>query len=459
MQRINTKLLEQAEGSRMKHSCVTHFNYNLIRSFLKTSNSTADFYSYFKSLILIIFILIAFSPLATNAQTVENADELFKAARTAAFEEKNNSKAIQLSKQALTLAPTYVDVEIFLARLYSWNKQYDSAKYSFDHILSYAPNNVEAYSAYTDLEYWNHHYDKGIVVVNKGLAIAPSSEDLLIRKARILQAQKKYAEALTVTNLLLKINRKSTEAIALASNLRNLSTANKIAFTYDYIKFDKQFDQPWHLANLGYTRQTAIGPVTANVNYANRFGRSGFQGEVEAYPHFNKTFYSYVSFGYSPDEGVFPKYRAGASLYVNLPKSFETEGGVRYLNFGSSTYIYTLYIGKYIHNILLGARAFVTPGTNGNAETCIANARYFLRGADDYFGLSLGTGISPDDSALNVQYNDVNRLKSQQATLNFSHSIKSLNIITLKAAWFNQEFKTGTKGNQVDIGIGFQRRF
>jgi YaiO family outer membrane protein len=113
-----------------------------------------------------------------------------------------------------------------------------------------------------------------------------------------------------------------------------------------------------------YTRTTGIGSVTGRVNYANRFKNNGLQYELEAYPHISKTFYSYVSVGYSDSIGVFPHWRGGFSLYANLPKSFEGELGMRYLQFsGDPTFIYTAYLGKYYKSWLFSARTYVTPGT------------------------------------------------------------------------------------------------
>jgi YaiO family outer membrane protein len=80
----------------------------------------------------------------------------------------------------------------------------------------------------------------------------------------------------------------------------------------------------------------------------------GLQYELESYPRFSKTFYAYANIGYSDNVGVFPKWKAGASLYANLPKAFEAELGIRYLYFNSAAYIYTLYIGKYYKSFLFG---------------------------------------------------------------------------------------------------------
>lgn len=411
-----------------------------------------------KTAIVLLISLIAFGVFG-NAQTNATSDDLFEAARSAAFKEKNEIKAKELAKEALSKSPQYADVQVFLGRLYSWNKQYDTAIFHYEQVLSYAPKNEEASIAYVDAEYWNDHYDKALTVCNKGLSANPTSEELLLRKAKILKALKQYKEASKIADQLLQSNKRNTTALVLASSVRDAAAVNKLGVSYGYSYFDKQFATPWHLPSISYSRYTKIGSVGCNLNYAKRFGKSGWQGEIEAYPHISKTFYSYLGFGYTPGESVFPKYRAGFSLYANPPMSYEAEAGIRYLNFGSSTYVYTLYLGKYYSNFLLGARTYLTPGSAGASQSYNLMAKYYLGAADDYIGLSAGTGISPDERLTSIQYNNKGRLSSKQASVTFSHSIKKMNIISFKTGWINQEYKADITGNEVDISIGLQRRF
>jgi YaiO family outer membrane protein len=407
--------------------------------------------------------LISFSLLIASlnllAQAPVDSDELFKAARNASFQEKNDNKAKLLAKQALLQSPNYADIQVFLGRLYTWNKQYDSALFHYQQVLSYAPDNEDASIAYTDLEYWNDHYDKALLVSNNGLSANPSSTELLLRKAKILNALKQYKEASEITTHLLKLNKQNTAALALASSLRDAATVNKIGVSYEYSYFDRQFKQPWHFGSISYSRQTKIGSFSTNVNYANRFGSNGWQGEIDAYPRISRIFYSYISFGYSPGESVFPKYRAGFSLYANLPSSFEAEAGVRYLHFSNSTYVYTMYVGKYYSNFLFGARTYVTPGRGSTSKSYNLLARYYLSGADDYIGATIGSGISPDDRVSSLQYNIKTRFSSRQASLSFNRTIAKNNIISIRGGWLNQEYLPDVKGNQLNISAGYQRRF
>ncbi|HEY8688048.1 MAG TPA: YaiO family outer membrane beta-barrel protein [Chitinophagaceae bacterium] len=411
-----------------------------------------------KPTLIIIFFLSAAS--FAKAQKHISSDELFRSARYAAFEDKNYDKAKQYARQALAISPTYADIEIFLGRVFTWEKQYDSARYHFSKVLSTAPINEDASIAYADLEYWTDNYDKALNICNNALAVYPASEALLLRKAKNLNASKKFKEASLTTTQLLKINKHNTGALALASTLKDAVAINKVGVSYDNSSFDKQFDKSWKLGSISYGRQTKLGSITARINYANRFGTNGMQGEVDAYPRISKTFYSYVSFGYSGNVGVFPKYRAGFSLYANLPKSFEAEAGLRYLYFTSATNVYTLYVGKYYKSFLFSVRTYITPSNGAVSQSYSIAGRYYFKGAEDYIGLSAGTGISPDDANQNVQFNNKQtKLTTRQISASFSHTFLKWNVISISAGVINQEYRPSIKGNQINLSAGLSRRF
>ncbi len=409
---------------------------------------------------IVLSILIIFLNLSLSAQDSTSSDGLFQLARKAAFDEKNYPKAIELSKRALDISPKYSDIRIFLGRVYTWSNMYDSAKTAYEYVLSYDVNYEDAYAAYTDLEYWNDHNESALKLVNTGLTHHPKSETLLLKKAKILFALRQFKESADAVNEVLKINKANTEARAFAERIKEAVANNRIGINYSYTTFDKQFADPWHIISFDYGRQTKLGSFAARINYANRFKQNGLQYELDAYPRINKTFYSYVSLGYSNNVGVFPKYRAGLSLYMNLPKSYEAEVGTRYLYFTDATWIYTLYLGKYYKNFLFGARTYLTPSSSKISQSYNLMARYYYSGnADDYLHLNVGTGISPDDRQSSILINSNYKLVSNRASLDWRKSISRLNIFGVSAGWVNQEYLLKTKGNQFEVGVSYQRRF
>jgi YaiO family outer membrane protein len=392
-------------------------------------------------------------------QQEEKAEVLFELAKKAAFDQKDHEKAIELTKRVLAKNPEVIDYNIFLGRLYTWSEKVDSARSIFRHVLEKTPAHEDATLAYASLEYWNSNSATALELIEPGLRASPTSSSLLLLKARVLNALNRAPEAGLVLTQLLKIDPKNSDARALANILKEKSSLNKINLSYDYIYFDEQFEDPWQIASFGYARQTKLGAVGVNLNYANRFEDNGFQAELEAYPKISRTFYGYVSGAYSANKEVFPKYRAGFSLFANLPAALEAEAGVRFIHFSQTNTIYTLALGKYYKNYWLNVRTYLTPAKNNIAQSYTLNFRYYYGGADDYLSLSAGTGISPDDTQNNVLLASTYQLKSTNLSAAYRHAVNFKNIFSIGLTWFNQEYKQQTWGNQYNINLTYQFRF
>jgi YaiO family outer membrane protein len=407
------------------------------------------------------FFLFFMSINTTIAQENLSADEMFVKARKLAFDDKNYPAAIALTKKALVKSPDYTDIEIFLGRLYTFSDKVDSARVVFIEAMRKNPSYEDTYLAYGNLENWNDQSIKALEIVDKGLGYNPKSESLLILKAKILKSLNRYPEANSVLTQTLKFYPKSTEARSLSQSVAYLSAKNTISIGYIQTNFDKQFDDPWHLGNISYGRQTKLGSVIARYNYANRFKTNGSQFEVDLYPKISQIFYAYVSGGYSNNIGVFPQYRTGFSLYSNLPKSFEAEVGFRTLRFDETTVIYTASLGKYYKNYWFNLRTYLTPSNSSLSQSFSLNVRYYTGGQDDYLSFKIGTGISPDNDRNSVQLNVRNpyKLKSNNASFGYYKSIKQTNLISVNFSYENQEYLPQTRGNQFSVGLGLSKRF
>ncbi|PRD56669.1 YaiO family outer membrane beta-barrel protein [Sphingobacterium gobiense] len=404
-------------------------------------------------------VLISLLPLAIYGQEGQSSDDLFAKARYAAFEEKNYTSAIQLAKQALEKSPEYTDISIFLGRLYTWTEDVASARQVYEALDKKNVTDEDFFVAYGSLEYWNDHYKKAIGIIDRGITRHPQSETLWLLKAKIHSADNDYVEAEKATSSALEIDPKNTEARAIAARIRELSSKNAFGVTYSFSHFDKQFDNDWHTVGISYRRITPIGSVIARGNYANRFGENGAQFELEAYPRLSKMFYLYLGAAYSDNVGIFPKYRTGASLYANLPNSFEGELGYRQLHFSNNIWMYTASVGKYYKNLWFNFRTYLTPDHTNISHSYTGTMRYYTKGANDYFALQVGTGISPEESinALLETYNY--KLKTLKFGGEYNFSINKLNLFSIAATYYNQEYRPDEKGNQFDISIGYIKAF
>ena len=401
------------------------------------------------------------SLLFANSLTAQNitSDDYFQMARNAAFKDKNYPLAIQLSKQALQQSPGYTDIQVFLGRVYYWSDYKDSAQTVLKAALEKEPAYEETSIAIADIEYFSDNYTGALYYIQNGLAWHPASKDLALRKVKCLAALHRYKQAWLVADSLLQTDPKNTSLRALTASIKDYSSKNKAGISYDRTGFDKQFNAPWHIVSADYSRQTKAGSFIARVNYASRNAGHGLQFEADAYPRISKTFYAYTNIGFSADMPVFPKLRAGFSLYANLPQAFEADAGFRYLNFDSNTWIYTVALGKYYKKFWFNGRTYLTPSNSRISQSYTLTTRYYLKGADDYLSFFIGQGISPDDRSQAIQLNNVYKLQTKKIGAGYRFTITSSNIFSLAASYENVEYQPKTKGNQLNLSLGYQRRF
>lgn len=408
---------------------------------------------YFGSLMLLTLL-----PLTIYGQQSPSADELFVKAKTAAFENKDYTTSVTLAKQALEISPNYTDISVFLGRIYTWNKDLESARAVFEELGRKNVQDEDYFIAYASLEYWNDQNAKTIEIIDKGLSYHPQSEALLLLKAKTYYSDKKYDEAHKAVRALLAVNPKNTEAISLAVKINELNSKNAVSITYNYSHFDKQFNDDWHIVGIGYKRVTPIGSVIIRGNYANKFAQDGTQLELEAYPRLSKTFYMYVGAAYSNDVGLFPKYRTGISLNANLPHSFEAEIGYRQLYFSSNIWMYTASVGKYYKNFWFNLRTYLTPDNKNISHSYTGTVRYYTRSAQDYVAFQIGTGISPEENRNNLLENETFKLKTFKIGAEYNFAIKT-NAFSLGTMYYNQEYRPNEKGSQFDITVGYTKKF
>ncbi len=412
----------------------------------------------FLKLLPLLFIFQLFSGGEALAQENTNltSDELFTQARNVPKEKANYPKIIEILKSALVKSPDYADIRLFLGRIYTWNDNLDSARFQFNQVLAKDAKNIEAYSALFDVEYWNDNYARALDHANMGLLQDPSSAELSLKKAKALNALKDSRQALSFLKKYNKLNPEQDTTKSYYSSLMGSTTKNAVSAGYEFVYFDERFNDPWHFSSIGYTRKTAIGSVSGNLIYSNRFKTDGLQGEIEAYPSIAKNIYAYVGAAFSKSS-TFPVFRSGISLYYSLPKSFDAETGFRYLDFSpSKTYIYVLALGKYSGNFYFNLKTYITPSDGTLSHSYTFSTKYYLSDRYNVIGAQIGTGISPDDLR-NVR--GIGNLHTYKLGVNYSRDLVKNLTLSTSGLWFYEEYRPQTWGNQFGASISISRRF
>jgi len=371
----------------------------------------------------------------------------------------NRAKARQLCK-AILAQGFNSDVALLLGRTYAWDGKYDSTRIVLNEVLARNPDSMEALDAFADVEYWSENYSKAIEYCDLALKKDPKNEDFLFKKAKILHSSEKYEEAVASLEELISINTSNAEALKKLQEFRLDVLKNRIRLNYTIDQFDKSFNRdPWQVVALSYGRKTKLGTVIARVNMAKRFGYTGFQYEMDAYPKISENNYGYLNYGFS-QSSVFSENRIGAEWYHNFPKSFEGSIGIRTLFFTSSDVtIYTATLGKYISNYWISLRSFVTPGSDGTSVSGLFQVRRYFSDPENYIGLRLGYGVSPDDNRNLIDSSQKLTLKTRSVRMEFNHLINHVWIINPAAAWGSEEIKSGDFSGYYTFDISITRLF
>ena len=338
-----------------------------------------------------------------------NLDALFKKAREYGFD-NNYAQAHRICQKILERKPTYYDVRTFLGRIYAWEKQYDNARTELSRVLIERENDYEALSTLFDVEYWTESYSVANDYLKIALGYYPTSEGLLIKKAKLQIKLEEKGEAALTLRRILDLNPGQKEAINMMNSLEGRKLRNNFQTSFLVDLFAKTTSDPRQLVSAELGRNFIFGSLTLRGYFGDKFKKQGFQYEAESYAHFTRTTYANLLAGYS-NVSIFPKLKYTAEIYQKLPSGFEISFGMRYLKFTKSTTIYSGSVSNYYKDYYFSLRTFITPKdsiinevkTKKTSLSFVVNIRTYFGDSDNYFGIKAGTGRSPDETARSLE--------------------------------------------------------
>ncbi|WP_197464088.1 YaiO family outer membrane beta-barrel protein [Rufibacter sp. DG15C] len=360
-------------------------------------------------------------------------------------------------RQLLRQSPNYQDAQILLGRIHAWNGHYDSARLVLTPLTSPESFHLEATSALTDVELWDHHPEKALQLTDFGLARDPKNQDLLYRRAKALQMLSRQPEADATLQNLLTLNPGHEQGLALAEIFKEESAKNSVYALYELDAFSKALDS-WHTLSLAYTRRLKQGNLIGRAYVANRFEKTGTLVEADFYPKLNDNYYLYLNAGGST-ASFFPKFRSGISLFRNMGHGFELEAGLRYLRYAENTVIYTASVSKYWGKFWFSFRPYFSPGQEEIAQSYFLTLRYYYGATDEFLGLTLGSGFSPDDRNKDLSLLPSATLQSSKIRLDVQKKIAPLLLLTGRLGLDYQEYSPSAYRNNYTVGLGLDRRF
>ena len=374
-----------------------------------------------KIIIKLTFLVVLFGSFQMSGQEIKfdgDPDASFENARNLAFNLKRK-QAQDTLLFILTKYPDYHDIRSFLATTYSWEGEYKKARKEFNYVLEKDKENKPTWIAAIKNELWGDLPYAAIEMTNNALKTFPNDSELLLLKASAQENTNNPLEALSTIELVLEQNPDDQKAKDYKATLNNGLSRNAIGITASVDLYSDVFD-PMQYYALMYRRQTKYGSIIGRVNYNRRFNENGLQYELDLYPKIAKGLYAYVNVGIA-NTFLFPDIKYGAELFKSLPKSFEVSLGFRTLKYSTTTNIYTGSIGWYTGNSYLSFRPYFTPGETGTSKSGTLTYRKYRSDADNYLGVSVSVGFSPEINQFNINENAAKfvDLKAQRINLGY----------------------------------------
>lgn len=395
-----------------------------------------------------LFLMLA----AQNIAAQVNNDSIFQTAIEQS-KAKNYARAVAEAEKVLTTDPNRVDVLLFVARIYSWQHQYDKSKSYINRAFTLDNTNEELYDLWLNILLWNkeaeelsatcdlaesHHYQNKYNLFVKRLQSEELSKNYkAIVKTVKNESGKAYFDSAQVKNLY-------REALSQSQN-------QFVSAYYSMDFFDKGEAQ--HLAYLDYSFKIGEDRIIFRANAAHRYGMNGLQLESDFYKTLNKKEYMYFNYGYSIDNVIFPLHRAGYEFYFPI-KTFEASLGARYMRFPQkNVFIGTGSLSKYFGNNYLTFRPFYIHQDIANSFALIGNYRKYADNALAYWGVEAGYGNSPDDRFALTQTNQFLRLSAYRFKLEKNFVVGKTNELRIGAAYADEEFIKGSFRNRYTIEL------
>ncbi|MEB2780065.1 YaiO family outer membrane beta-barrel protein [Algoriphagus sp. C2-6-M1] len=405
------------------------------------------------------FILLICSIVFTTAAKAQDSfdpDALLVDARTLILDGKY-LEGRKIAFRALSKYPDYADILILVGRSYAWEGKNDSASIYLERAILASPAYADGYSAYLDNLSWAELYDQADVVLAKAKENlgTPLPNGLRYKESRLLYYKEEYDEAFEIAEDLFRKDYKADNLLSYIQTLQRLRRNNAVGGTYDYDTFEGDIS-PWSTFSFyGRTRTNLTGTLIGRVTQSSRFDANGTLFELDAYPSLGEKAYAYLNVGGS-SASFFPDFRFGVSVYYNLPKAWEIEGGYRYLKFSDATHIYTASLGKYVGNWWINLRGNLIPGTGTSLGTSAnMQARYYFKTGEDFFSLQLSSGVSPDEETRDP----TQLLNSYRARVGYQQLITPSIMVYAFTGYSQDELGPDRFRNNLNFSLGIEYRF
>jgi YaiO family outer membrane protein len=365
----------------------------------------------------------------------------------------------------------YTDQLLSSGKQYLSNDDEDSALVEFSKALAVAPNDTTTLYYIINLLSTRKQYDTVSALIERGRRLYPNNTFFLLKRAILYESQMRWEDAWRSADTLSKMTPLDQKNLDYVRYLFSRRLKNEIGLFYLRSKImDTTHINQNSIATFQYSRRFRKGTITGRVNYAGRFIGTAFQYELEAYYNLTPKWYLFGVGAFSDNNIIFPKYRAGLSLFHTFNKGWEAEIGGRYLKASTGT-IYSAVgsVGREVNDLYFNLKGYFmnlvrNDNTTSTYYSAILNSRYYLNNRTEYFSAIAGYGTAPDDFSVNYDLTRTLTYNTISVGAGYSKQIQYVTTIGIFGSWYNMKTGVdirgaGTYRNQFDIYVSLLRRF
>jgi YaiO family outer membrane protein len=375
---------------------------------------------------VIIFALLFFSPLWSQESntTYTTPEEGFALMRQLAADQDYNS-AKSIGFDLLRDNPDYHDVSLYLARIYGWEADYDSAYAIVDRVLESDSTLVEAYVIRVDLAYWQNDWDRLEFYALEALEKDPGLSDV---EEKLLLARQQGKRQLEEPEMF-------------------------VGYYFDH--FSVPYVRNWHMATVGGLIPTEHVTLSPYVNAGYHPGLEGqstdIQFNLDAYFTLGSKNSILAGYGISPSgsRNFLPNHRAALEYWRVLPKGFGVSAGLRYFYWDDHFTFLTLSGEKYLGSYWISLRSYLFSKDYGISTSWYLNARRYLDNKHNYILATVGYGTAPDEPLLVIS--DLDRLNALSFKLGFSRQLNTRFRLQAVAGYSYEEYEDQAYRNRYDF--------
>lgn len=405
-------------------------------------------------------LVFLFSIVLSGVSAQSDSDSLFELAISKAKIQQFDQSLVN-AKLALKAAPERGDVHVFIANMFSWQNQNDSALVYLEKAKSLNYRGDDYFESYMNVLLRTEQYENLLKVCNQAEQSKYANTEDLFRKKLIAYTELKYYDsgvryAELPEN---KIYLNEEPFSSLYTNLLLKRNTRVVSATYQLDLVDNL--SPQHLASLGYSFKMSDHTWVFRINYANRYGLTDVQTETDFYLQMKKSQYLYMNYGYAYGTSLFPRHRLGLEYYFPLFPKTEASIGGRYMNYVSSDIVIaTGHLGQYLGKSWIAIRPFYvyTLNTQKQSLSFIANYRLYGKNELSYWGLELGFGNSPDDIYSTTQTGGFNQLEAYKVKLEKNFMLNRVSDFRIGLGYSYEEFIVNQFRNRVSVELGYKLR-